>query len=149
MTTPTVESERHRLLHEIVSRHLGHYRAKFLIPPRWNIEVLIMCADEHTTNDAGAQASMSWEVLCNAQYRLRVWCDIEDEDVEWAVMHELLEAITAPYADLCCGLILETKGSTGRKLAKQERHREIRDEIVEWMLDILAPEKRPGVGKGI
>jgi hypothetical protein len=144
--------EIHRDLDEQVARLLGRYREKFLIPPRWKIDTVILCPDqmakEHDDNP-GVMASMTWEFLPNAHYRLRVRCDLDATDLEWCIMHELLEALTAPYADLMVDTINALPGSYRTKLHIRDRHHEIRDEIIEWMLDIIAPEKRPNVRPSI
>lgn len=103
----------------------------------------VLCPDEFSQRDI--EGSMSYEELSNASYRLRFNCAMPDELVEWVVMHELMEAMTAPYADFCTLIMHEAKGSRSARKALQLRHAEIRDEMIEWMLNIIAPNKRPPV----
>ena len=131
---------------------LKKYRDKFLIPPRWRIDIGILCPEDMAKRNPvvdGVMASMSWEFLANAHYRLRVCCNLDRENLEWVVMHELLEAITAPYADFTRNLIDRTPGSVRNKVTLDSRHMDVRDEIIEWILDILAPDKRPDVRQNI
>ncbi len=137
---------------EEVRALVGTYRQKFLIPPRWQIELAVMCPEEmaHTHYFAdGVSASMSWEFLANAHYRMRVRCNLTAQELEWCVMHELLEAITATYCDFTRDLIDRTPGSVRNKATLDARHRDVRDEIIEWLLDILAPDKRPNTHASI
>ncbi len=75
---------------------------------------------------------------------MRICCTGYEEKLEWTIAHELLEAILAPYAEFTEGLLVEQRRKSQIQLLN-ERHQEIRDEVIEWMLAIMLPEKRPGI----
>lgn len=146
MTTLTESIHDHRALETRVQQLLAFYRKKFLIPPRWRIDVAVCCPDywEQREGVLPPSGSMSWEYLANAQYRMRICCTGYEDKLEWTIAHELLEAIMAPYAEFAEGLLVEQRRKSHIQLLN-ERHQEIRDEVIEWMLAIMLPEKRPDI----
>jgi hypothetical protein len=72
-------------------------------------------------------------------------CEVPDDTVDWLIMHELLEAVSAPYAVFTNQLIQRQRS----KFDLDAQHRLIRDDLIEWMLAIIAPDKRPSVGGNI
>lgn len=143
-----VRIESHETTHQRIVSLVTFYRKKLLIPPRWNIDVVVLCPeqiDDFYENE-GIQASIAWQPLEYANYRMRVRCDIEPASLNWIIMHELLEAITAPYATFTQQFIekVEKRAKANAELL-MEQHRSIRDEQIEWLLSIIAGDKRPPV----
>lgn len=136
----------HTDIEQKVKSLVAFYRKKLLIPPRWQIDVVVSCPEFWGRSDGALppNGSIVWEYLPNRNYRMRICCTLADDRLEYTVAHELLEALTADYADLVETLLA---GERNKRLVEtlDERHREIRDEIIEWMLAIIMPEKRPNV----
>jgi hypothetical protein len=140
-------ADSHDAMYQRILRQVGHYRKKFLVPPRWQIDVAVLCPNEMESyyGEEGIQASIAWQPLEYANYRMRMSCEVPDDTVDWLIMHELLEAVSAPYAVFTNQLIQRQRS----KFDLDARHRLIRDDLIEWMLAIIAPDKRPSVGGNI
>jgi hypothetical protein len=140
-------ADNHDLFRQRLARRVSHYRKKLLIPPRWQIDVKVLCPEEMEEHygEEGIQASIAWQPFEYANYRMRMSCEVPDDTVDWLIMHELLEAVSAPYAVFTNQLIEKQRG----KFDLDSQHRIIRDDMIEWMLAIIAPDKRPSVGDRI
>jgi hypothetical protein len=128
--------------HEQVRREaveiLERMREKFMIPPRWKVEVEIKCPDKMPE----ALGSMSWSYLPNAHYFLSLRCDVPSHLLEWIIAHELYEAIMAPYAELAEEHIEKLPSKTAKHLT-HTRHGDVRNEIIEWILPLILGYTRP------
>jgi hypothetical protein len=141
-------ADSHDAQYQRLARCVAQYRKKLLIPPRWQIDVAVLCPDEMTDyyGEEGIQASLAWQPLEYANYRMRMSCEVPEDTVDWLIMHELLEAVSAPYAVFANELIQHQRRN---KSELDAQHRLIRDDLIEWMLAIIAPDKRPSVGSRI
>jgi hypothetical protein len=122
----------------MASEILDRLRLKFMIPPRWRIDLEITCPRDMPN----ALGSMGWEYLPNASYFLRLRCDTPEEMMEWIIAHELLEALMAPYANLT---VEEINRSGNKELCdlKHVMHGDIRNEIIESLLPVILGYPRP------
>lgn len=131
------------------SAHLRKYEAilrrmrrKLWIPPRWTIRFEIGCPEQMPN----AQGYCTWRYLPNAQYRIVLSCNLSDELAEWVIAHELLEALTSPYAGLYEQALdlLEAEQIPSKLLnVLREQHGDVRNELIEWILRIVLKRERP------
>ena len=128
------------ITYEHAQQALTKWRHKLLIPPNWQIDLLVLPADEME----GTLGRCSWGHIPNAEYRIRVRQDLTPEELDCTMAHELLEALMASYAGFVEEHVFAKQlGNKGllRYLVKQ--HAEIRDTIIEHMLCVLIGQKRP------
>jgi hypothetical protein len=151
LTANNITTHNHEQLAEDVANIVTEFREILLIPPRWKFDIQILCEEQMAlaynlkADEEPPQASMWWEYIPNARYRLRIRCDLHSKSLRWIVAHEMLEAILSRYGNFTQGLVNAQHGK-GKKSALEENHREIRDEIIEWWLAILIPDERPDFG---
>jgi hypothetical protein len=119
-------------------QHLADLRATFAVPDRWHIAIRVVCPDELPH----AYAGVRWEYRPYRQYLIRVRCDASPTEARWHIAHELLELILDEYGDFCNQQIESRHGKALQELL-QQRHAEVRDSVVEWILHIVLPEGRP------
>jgi len=123
---------------------LAFYRQRLLIPLRWNIEIIALCPDEidkRSPDHDSVQGSMSWDYWMHADFRMRLRCTL-DQELEWVIAHELLEAVLGRFGDFMDRLILAQRSNALRHELFHQNH-ELRDEVIEWFLDILLADTRP------
>lgn len=131
--------ERDALRHD-ATLFLEDARRRLLIPPRWVIVVEAVTPEEFPH----AHGSASWTYLPNANYRLKLRTDLSGEELRWTIYHELLEMIFARYGEFCIEQI-ESRGDLEGCFATylHEQHGDIRNEVVEWLLQVILGIPRP------
>jgi hypothetical protein len=120
------------------SELLAGYRQKLFVPSLWVIDLKIVCPDEMPY----AQGSCSWDYLPNNRYTIKLRCDLSEDQLNWVVAHELMEAIDAPYADFSDQFI-EQDRSRRMQNHLQKLHGDIRNVRIEWMLRVILGLERP------
>lgn len=124
------------------AKRIKHWRKRLFIPARWTIHLSVVCPDEMPD----AQGCCSWRYLPNAQFRIILSCALSDELADWVIAHELLEALTSPYAQLYEGALesLDKAGMPFQMLdVLRGQHGDVRNEMIEWLLRILLKRERP------
>lgn len=132
----------HSTRQKLYNRFLRKYRKLLWIPPRWTITFEIRCPEQMPA----AQGFCTWRYLPNAQFKIVLSCALSDDLAEWVIAHELLEALTANYAQFCEQSFeyLEKEQIPEQVLLLlREQHGDVRNEMIEWLLRILLKRERP------
>jgi hypothetical protein len=118
---------------------LDKWRKKLLIPPHWQVDLLVLPPEE-MENTLGR---CSWGYLPNAEFRIRMRSDMTLEELEWTMAHELMEALLSPYAAFVEDHVFEQTANKGALKLLVRQHAGIRDAFIEHMLATIIGHKRP------
>lgn len=124
------ETYKHVEVLRAARRYLKKWRKRLWIPANWDIELHIFC---HTEDTDGHLGSCDWGYRPNAHFAIQLRCDLSDAELEWVLVHELLEAMLSEYGDFCINLFDRAESEPWRDQVDRD-HRRIRDALIEHFL---------------
>lgn len=128
------EAARHIPIALLAHRLLKKWRKKLWIPQHWDIELFIFCPPKDPADDLdGVLGICDWGYRPNAHFVIRLRCNLDKDEMEWVLVHELLEALFSDYGEFCLPFYIESDDVQWRERMDRDHHR-IRDAVIEHLL---------------
>lgn len=117
---------------------LARLRERLAIPTTYSIQVELVCPDKMPQ----AYGETSWSYLPGRSYTIRLRCNFSPEEIEWVLTHELLEIHLSDLYQFTHEEI-ETHRSRALQHYLVNRHRELRDSVIEVLSHVILQKARP------
>lgn len=138
MALPAIKAHDHKVQQEILAVVLDDLRRRLAIPTTYRIDLRVVCPRQMPE----AYAATSWSYLPSRAYTIRIHCNLDEDEAQWALAHELLEIITGDLAHFTNEELNRHRAQALRNYL-DIRHRELRDEMIEWLCHIILKHPRP------